>query len=202
MTLRPRTFSLSGRLLSVWLAMALLHMAGSAAFSAAARGPSYEEAVAYCDTGAVSSVEGIWLFPEDGVRVLVRSAGPDATSYVIWLIDPGDSDGSVGDRLGSVVMTGKTDTYILRLPTSRSNGLPAGHQEIEGTLSADGEGMQFRAEKRHTRISLSPTSILTGFWRILRVSIDLPEGRRRTGMIRIYPTYDGNGSMRRLPRYL
>ncbi|MDE6772767.1 MAG: hypothetical protein K2J49_09210, partial [Muribaculaceae bacterium] len=74
------------------------------------------------------------------------------------------------------------------------------------TLSKDGETIILDKEEKSLklRFSLNPSILLPKMWRIVRIgtSTSKPKANPPAGMVRIYPSYDGNGSSRRSPRYL
>ena len=61
----------------------------------------------------------------------------------------------------------------------------------------------FAFEKRKNfSLSFSPLSMLPGFWRMVKFSFRPQQPSDQHGLVKIYPTFDGNNSVRHQPRYL
>ncbi|MDE5877727.1 MAG: hypothetical protein K2H47_09580 [Muribaculaceae bacterium] len=157
----------------------------------------------WCDTTALHPIEGIWIYPEDNVTVLVRrlpdSDRPAYRKYDICVIDTPDCSMTPGESIGILEATADSKSFRLRLFTKRKKGILTGLTDCAARL-ADEENL--RVETPKFKFRLGSLSVLPKFWRMVRVSIDNPASRLPAGMVRIYPSYDGNGSSRSTPRYL
>lgn len=163
-----------------------------------------------CDALPLSAPEGIWIYPEDNVTVLITryaSVKPSShTVYEIRIISSTDAQLKPGELLGTLQQTVTPGQYRMLLNTTRKNGILTTPRECSATLTADHEGMAVEKQqsKFNLRFTLSPTVLLPSFWKIIRISAGSAKTHNlvKEGMMRIYPSYDGNGSSRRKPRYL
>lgn len=157
----------------------------------------------WCDTTALHTVEGIWIYPDDNVTVLVRRL-PDTDhiayrAYDICVVETPDCSMTPGESIGILEATADAKAFRLRLFTKRKKGSLSGLLDCAAYLSDD---ENLRVESPKFKFRLRTFSVLPKFWRMVRVSIDNPASRLPAGMVRIYPSYDGNGSSRSTPRYL
>ncbi len=157
----------------------------------------------WCDTTALQPIEGIWIYPEDNVTVLVRRLSDTDRiayrTYDICVVDTPDCSMTPGESIGFLEGTADAKAFRLRLFTKRKKGKLSGLLDCAARLSDD---ENLRVESPKFKFRLGSLSILPKFWRIVRVSIDNPASKLPVGMVRIYPSYDGNGSSRSTPRYL
>lgn len=166
----------------------------------------------WCDTHRLDNLEGIWTIPSDNVTVLIsrdRQTGTSsAPSYLLTVVETDDVRLRPAERMGELAATPQANVYSLHLYTRRSKGVLGKPKACVATLSADGEGMTVRGDKTkfNLRFLLNPSTLLPGFWKLLRVNAGLNPLQEGTappeGLIKVYPSYDGNGSSRRVPRYL
>lgn len=153
----------------------------------------------YCDTSPLAPVEGIWSYPEDGVTVLVRRAA-DGRGFDVVAIESEDVRIHPGDAIGSLHPSVDPRQFRLVLDTDARRRSLIRPAECLATLTKDGSAMTVRSRKLSLKINAS--WILPRFWRIVRISSKDPLDDLPAGMIRIYPSYDGNGSNPHEPRYL
>lgn len=170
-----------------------------------------DAAIAYCDSVPLQSPEGIWIYPEDAVTVLItvrkllsQSVLP---TYDIRVIDTSDSRLRPGDILGILTATPENNKFEVQLFTERKNDLLLKPKTILAQLSNEGETMILKKEKSKIslRFSFNPSTLLPKMWRIIRLNTSTSGNASVNpviGMIKIYPSYDGNGSSRRQIRYL
>lgn len=166
-----------------------------------------------CDELPLDPLEGIWIYPDDNVTVLVRKLPlpslSSADSYQLMVIESADCRLRAGDVIGKMVASPEMNKYTLSLFTTKKEEVMGKSRDCLATLSKDGESMILSREKSRfrIRINLNPNSLLPYLWRSL-VRFGITVGNNDTsrlpapGMIKIYPSYDGNGSSRRSPRYL
>lgn len=163
-----------------------------------------------CDSIPIEQPEGIWIYPDDNVTVLVlRDARISSTalqSYSISVIETSDCSLKPGDIIGKLHATPNEGKFKIELFTQRKKGILSNPRSCIATLSKDGETIILDKEEKSLklRFSLNPSILLPKMWRIVRIgtSTSKPKANPPAGMVRIYPSYDGNGSSRRSPRYL
>lgn len=157
-----------------------------------------------CDNTPLDNVEGVWLYPDDHVTVLIirdNDTGTQASQrYLIIAVESDDCSIKPGETIGWLETSADPRKLKMQLFTKRSNNILASPAECLATLSSDGESISVRGKK--LKLKLNPMSLLPRFWRIARLNVDNPLDKLDPGMIKIYPSYDGNGSSRRKPRYL
>lgn len=166
-----------------------------------------------CDSIPLSPPEGVWIYPEDNVTVLViRRDGSDPNSigeYDISVVETTDCSVKPGEIIGRLSASPDEQKYEMELFTEKRNGILSRKQTCLATLSKEGETLILQKDKKrglNFRISLNPSMLLPKMWRMLRTGVSTTSGKSRqeapVGMVKIYPSYDGNGSSRRSPRYL
>ncbi|MDE5797234.1 MAG: hypothetical protein K2H75_08980, partial [Muribaculaceae bacterium] len=157
----------------------------------------------WCDTTALHPIEGVWIYPEDNVTVLVRrlpdNDRPTYRNYDICVVDTPDCSMTPGESIGFLEATADPKSFRLRLFTKRKKGVLSGLMDCAARLTDD---ENLRVETPGVRFRLGSLAVLPKFWRMVRISIDNPASRLPVGMVKIYPSYDGNGSSRSIPRYL
>ena len=159
-----------------------------------------DSAIAWCQGRPLDRIEGVWHYPDDHVRVLIRKVEQHDYQYEILAIDSEDLSVIPGEKIGEVRITADPARFVMRLFTSRRNGHPASPRECSASLTACDDGLAIEVPKRSWRFN--PLAILPRFWRIVSVRRSDPVKSQPVGMQRIFPSYDGNGSSRFHIRYL
>ena len=172
-----------------------------------------DAAKAYCDSTALEDPEGIWIYPDDGVTVLI--ARRDALSlsslsiYDIRVIESDDVRLRPGDLLGSLSASPERKKFDISLYTERGASGLLKPKAVSATLGDEGETLILKKDKPkfNLRFTFNPSTLLPKLWRIVRIngSSSSTSGSNNSpsvGMVKVYPSYDGNGSSRRRPRYL
>lgn len=161
-----------------------------------------DQAEAYCESHSLAPIEGIWEYPDDGVTVLIsRDEGGKAFDpYILTVVDSESPDLAPGDRLGEITPTPAPDKFRLVLFTRRKGDLLADPRKCAARLCDDGYGLQ--VECRKVSFSFRPLALIPRFWRIATMRVDDPAAKLPAGMIKVFPSYDGNGSSRHKPRLL
>ncbi len=154
----------------------------------------------YCDTAPLDPAEGIWEYPDDGVTVLIRRSPTMEGTYEVIAIDSEDTRIAPGSVIGRLESTPDPRQFRLTLATKARKGILGSPAECLATLSADGDALHVKSKK--TKIVFNPSALLPRFWRVARLRTSDPLDKLPAGMIKVYPSYDGNGSSRRHPRYL
>lgn len=160
----------------------------------------YLEATALCDGADLRPVEGLWTYPDDDVTVLIYRSEDSKGVYDIFVVESADCSLRPGMRLGELRTSADPDKFTIKLFTAVRNGVLTMPHEASATFSEAKESLTVKRNSS-LKLSLNPTRLLPSFWRIASISINSRESAPE-GMIKIYPSYDGNGSTRRAPRYL
>lgn len=165
-----------------------------------------------CDSMPIDNVEGIWVYPDDNVTVFVVRKPQNSLSspleYDLIVVETPDCNLDPGESIGTLTAGADSKKFSLDLFSERKKGVLTKSRTCTATLSSDGESMSLKMPDSgfKLRLNLNPGVLMPKLWRSLfRISTSgsnrsTPQGLR--GMIKIYPSYDGNGSSRRQPRYL
>ena len=156
------------------------------------------EARELCTRADLRPIEGLWSYPGDDVTVMVYRSRTKGL-YDIYVVEAADCSLAPGMKIGELRASAVPDTFSLNLFTRLEKGVLGMPCEVTATFSENKESLTIK--KPSVKIRLNPGRLLPYFWRIVSVSVKpgeaLPEG-----MIKIYPSYDGNDSSKREPRYL
>lgn len=170
-----------------------------------------EEAKEICDSWPLDLLEGIWSYPEDRISVLVlRDKEKSSTSfdhYSISVIESEDCRLNPGDIIGEIEATPEQNTFAIKLYTEQRKNILSKPEKCEAKLSNENETLVIKKNKSglRFRFNLNFNRLLPGFWKIVSSGISRQNQSTNTlpvGMVKIYPSYDGNGSSKRQPRYL
>lgn len=162
--------------------------------------PSESDIRKWCDTGILSPVEGIWEYPDDGARVCIQADPTAPGCFSITVISTPDCRLEYGDVIGKLHPTVDSRQFRLEQWTRKDNLLFSKAEQCAATLSADGESLRVKSPKLKFKINLN--TLLPRFWRIVKVSYDDPTDKLPAGLVKVYPGYDHNGSLRRKIRIL
>lgn len=176
----------------------------SAPMKSHAQTKSIDEALAIFSNHQPEGIEGIWHFVDDKVTVMIQKSMTDhLPSYTITVLDSFDGSLLPGTSLGQLEATPRPDEYSMTLATSHSKkGSLTGKRRCRANICADGFGMIITQVKSKYKISFSPTTILPGLWRMVRLSEREDRNTPASGFIKLYPSYDGNGSSKYTPRVI
>ena len=159
----------------------------------------YLEAVELCDKADLRPVEGLWSYPEDDVTVIIFRNADKKGVYDIYVVEAADCSLAPQMRIGELHSSADPDKFNLKLFTIIKNGILSMPMEATAVFSENKESLTVR--KRSFKIRINPIRLLPSFWRIVSVNLKSNEPAPQ-GMVKIYPSYDGNQSSRREPRYL
>lgn len=159
----------------------------------------YVEATEFCDRADLQLIEGLWTYPEDDVTVLIFRNEDQKGIYDIFIVEAASCALKAGMKLGELHSSVDPDKFTLKLFTSVKNGILSSPCEASATFSESKESLTVK--KSSVKIRINPMRLLPSFWRLASISIKSPDPAPE-GMIKIYPSYDGNNSTRRGPRYL
>lgn len=162
--------------------------------------PSESDIRHWCDTGILSPVEGIWEYPEDGTRVCIQSDPTSTGAFSISVISTPDCRLDYGDVIGRLYPTVDSRQFRLEQFTRKDKLNFTKAEQCAATLSTDGESLVVKSPKLKFKINLN--TLLPRFWRVVRVSYEDPTDKLPAGLVKVYPGYDHNGSLRRKIRVL
>lgn len=140
----------------------------------------------WCDRSMLQSVEGIWEFPADETRVLVRQTTASARRFDIIVIDTPDTRLTPGETIGTLTESPVTAKFELDLYRNRMKGLLANPGKCLAEYIANEDAMVITARK--IKLSLASRWFLPSFWKALRINFKDPLDQLPRGMVRIYPT--------------
>lgn len=167
---------------------------------AKADSPVEDQARRWCDDNVLSQVEGIWEYPEDGARVLIKSDPAIPGSFTLMVLSTPDCRLEPGDIIGRLYGSVDPKQFRLNQSTRKDKSVLTRFCDCMAVLSADGETLRVKSPNLKLKINLN--TLLPRFWRVVRLSVDNPASELPAGLIKIYPGYDHNGSMRRQKRVL
>lgn len=162
--------------------------------------PSEAEIREWCDSGILSPVEGIWEYPDDGAMVCIKADPTSPGCYAITIVSTPDCRLDYGDVIGRLHPTIDSRQFQLEQFTHKDKTTLSKAEQCAATLSADGESLRVKSPKLKFKMNLN--TLLPRFWRIVRVSYDNPADKLPAGLVKVYPGYDHNGSLRRKIRIL
>lgn len=139
----------------------------------------------YCDRAPLLRIEGIWEFPSDGTRVLIRKGETGNRSCDIILLSSPDCRLTPGETIGSISPAPEQGKFRLSLCRRRSNGILTDPAHCAAKLSSSGNSITIKPRK--FKIGIRSMWFMPKLWRALRLSLSDPEGELLDGMIRIYP---------------
>lgn len=185
------------RLRMALLVLSSLLVAGARAVEPPA---DYIEAREICDRSDLRPIEGLWTYPEDDVTVMIYRNGEKKGIYDIYVVEAADCSLEPGMKLGELHDTADPDKYKISLFTVVKKGILSMPCEAIATYSESKESLTVKKTGR-VSLRINPTRLLPSFWRLASISVKSKDPAPE-GMIKVYPSYDGNGSSRRTPRYL
>lgn len=176
-------------------------------FSGEARTVAYDidQAKEMCADLPLEAIEGIWIYPEDNVTVTILNSdrdyrGPSPAKYEIRVVSTEDCRLRPGDCIGYLQSSPKDNTYSIELFTEKRNDLLLKPRSCVANLNKNGDRLLFKKSKSKlkTRLNLNFSRLLPGFWKMISTGVSSSPGSGEegipAGMIKVYPSYDGNGS--------
>ncbi len=149
----------------------------------------------WCDRTMLRAVEGIWEFPEDQTRVLVRRVLAEENRYEIIVIESPDTRIKPGDNIGDLTCSALPTKFEMSLYRTKQRGIFASPGKCLAELDSKQDAMIVKGRKM--KFALASRWFLPSFWRTIRVTVKNPLQDLPKGMVRIYPT-----SVKRNPDYL
>lgn len=178
------------------------------------RAHDIDRACEICSSLPLDRIEGVWIYPEDHVTVLILKTAPSSNSslpeYEISVVESDDCRLRPGENIGFIKASAASGKYEISLFTEKNKNVLQKTNSCIATLSKDADALILNGShnrKFNFRINLNPSRLLPNFWRFVRISANSgikseASQQAPVGMVKIYPSYDGNGSSRRKPRYL
>ena len=155
----------------------------------------------WCDSQQLHRIEGIWEFPEDGVKVIIMAAGNAAgCDYEMRVIGAVGTTLRPGDIIGRLSRTSHPDKFRLEMRRTAKLTLSRKWIPCAATLAASDAALDVASQNR--KLTFNPLGLLPYFWRVARLRASDPAASLPHGLVRLYPSYDGNGSSLFNPRYL
>ena len=172
-----------------------------------------DEAKEICSTLPLDALEGIWIYPEDRVTVMIirdrdKAGVSSLPIYRISVVEGEDCRLHAGDIIGEIGATAEPSIYSIRLFTESKNNILGKPVSCSVKLTNENETLVIKRSKSSLkyRLNINFNRLLPGFWKIVSSGISKQNTSESSslpvGMIKIFPSYDGNGSSRRQPRYL
>ena len=172
-----------------------------------------EMAKEICGTLPLDNVEGVWMYPDDKVTVMILKNDDSGLNnefpvYEISVVETSDARLHPGEKIGSLQTTAQENVFKIELSTERKNDLLLKPKSCLATLNKDADSFLIKKQKSpfKGRLNLNLSRLLPGFWKLVSVGVSSSGNQNSVqppvGMIKIYPSYDGNGSSRRKIRYL
>lgn len=166
-----------------------------------------------CASLPLADIEGVWLYPDDKVSVLIlededSSASNNFPVYLISVVETEDARLHPGDVIGRLFASVKDKEFRIELSTEKKNDLLLKPKSCIATLSNDGDSFVIKKQKSpfKGRLNLNLSRLLPGFWKIVSTGVSMNQDNSsdqpKVGMVKIFPSYDGNGSSKRKIRYL
>lgn len=151
----------------------------------------------WCDSNMLRRVEGVWEFPDDETRVLVRRSDSMPRRYDLVAVSSPDTRIRPGETIGYLQESAEADKFEMCVCRTRT-GFEALDREAGRCLAIlrDNDNT-IVAKSRKLKFSLGSRWLLPAFWRMLRVTVSDPLESLPRGLVRVYP--DGGA---RQPDYL
>lgn len=165
--------------------LSIILICSATAIGVAQRIIDMQSACEYCDRAMLHRVEGIWEYPADNTRVLVRRAPGSETRYDIIAIETPDCRMEPGDVVGYLMQTASPTKFEFGMYRDKKNGILS--ELGKGAATLTDSDNTITVESRKFKISLASRWFLPQFWRALRIKIDDPASKLPSGMVRIYP---------------
>lgn len=162
-----------------------------------------QAAVDYCDNHALQQPEGIWIYPEDNVVVLIardesQSGNVTAPTFNIYVVETPDCNLKPGQTIGWLSRLADSSSFQMSLFTHKKGIQLIMPARCVATLTDNQCAMKIKQPS--VKFSLNPSILLPKFWRLVRVRINDPMQNAPVGMIKIYP--NENGTSPRAPQLL
>lgn len=157
-----------------------------------------------CSSLPITSIEGIWEYPDDEIYLLILKDKWEKGRYNVYVIDAVDCRLKPGMKIGEATESPDPLQFRLSLCSGIKKGVPGVAKDCLAKLNKNGEALYISSPK--LKIVITPSILMPRLWNYLRltprVSVSNPVEKLPDGWRKIYPNYDGNGSSISSPRYL
>lgn len=162
-----------------------------------------DEARRFCDTSTLQPIEGIWAYQQENLLVYIRKSANSRSVppvYDITIIESDDARLLPGTKIGTLNESTDPSVFRMKLYSAWDMGFLTLPQEYLATYRPDHEALYMKGQK--LKLSFNPMRLLPSIFKAFSINYDDPLDDLPKGMIKIYPSHDGNGSSLRTIRYL
>lgn len=139
----------------------------------------------WCDSELLRPVEGIWEFPDDDTRILIKRSPVSQYDYDLILISSPDVRFTPGDIVGSFKRGNVPDEFSISLYRDKTlKGAFTNPGSGRARLAADGNSI--KVENPSLKVAFNARWLLPSFWKALKLSRKSPSSSGY-GIVRIYP---------------
>lgn len=142
-------------------------------------------ALDYCQHASLRNVEGIWEYPDDYTRVLIKKSGRGVYDYDIIVISSPDCRLTPGDVIGSLKQQADPKVYEMNLYRRKTKNILSNPSKCVATLDLKKGALFVEAQK--FKFSIGSLWFLPKFWRSVRIGFKNPSNEIKKGLVRIYP---------------
>lgn len=157
-----------------------------------------------CAELPLAPLEGIWEYPADEVKVLILRDKLKKGHYNVYIVEAVDCRFFPGMRVGYAVDSSDPKKFKLALCSKIKKGVPGSYINCLAQLNESAETLNIEAPK--VNVKLAPSISFPALWNKLRLGLRFstsnPLEKLPEGWVRVYPSYDGNGTSSSRPRYL
>lgn len=139
----------------------------------------------WCDQALLQRIEGVWEFPSDRTRVLIRRSAKDPRQYDLIAVETPDVRIMPGTSLGSMRETPDPVKFELSLHRDLRDAIKGVAGSCLATLSASGDAITVCAPE--WKFKFNPRWFLPGFWRAIVISRNKAGISIPAGMLKVYP---------------
>ncbi len=165
---------------------------------------SRENAEKYLATLPLSPIEGIWEYPADETSLIILKSRHDKGHYDIYLLESVDCSLHPGMNVGQIEESADKTQFSIKLKTKLNKGLLTSPLPCSGKLSGNSDILYIKSPK--IKVSFTPSLFLPTLMKVLRlgfrVRTESPADKVPDGIIKTFPTFDGNSPASSSPRYL
>lgn len=129
----------------------------------------------------------------------MREDGKEIPIYAIRVVGGCPLGFKAGETIGRVFPTTSPDQFKISMRTS-GRKLVKKWVDFAGILVD--EGYALNVSTTQTKYRFNPIGLLPGFWRVVRSRTSDPLDKLPRGLIKLSPSYDGNGTQRNQIIYL
>lgn len=156
-----------------------------AAFAQGEKIADMQAAREWCDRTMTHRIEGIWEFPDDHTRVLIRRDDSRQGRYDIVAIESEDTRILPGESIGYLQESALPEKFEMGLFRSRRAGVLSELGKCLAELNDSKDALLVKG--REIKFSLNTRWLLPSFWRIIRIGLKDPLESLPKGLVRIYP---------------